>query len=400
MDKPDPYADDPFFKRGKDWNWNACVGPQGSEENYLNGYIESALELAMLVIQNNMWGHRDTLILPILYNARHGLELGLKFAIDRFVIAGVVKRDWLRRNHNIKAHWGFLNASAIGDEKFGKTIKHLQPFVDSLSRIDTDGQELRYHTNRQNDPSLANYPLVNFLIVRSGLVMLKELIRDLQIRTVELIEERDTKTYTNICSRTDLLTIASLLPSRDRWKTEEFVECKNKIRERFRLSTKQFSSALDVIQKNREMRAAIGMESDFVHLTNETIIFVVNLWRNLHPARATTKTALDDCLVDDMFDDSTIARASMVGEVIDAILSKLSPEGVAELSALYYLGRDGIFVEYYEAMIQRTYNNFTVLGGTTGVICQLMEKNNLLDSIQLAVAKVGRLSLQERLKGM
>jgi len=60
--------------------WNACIGKQGHEENYLDGYIEAAIELAGAVLDKNMFEKRDTLVLPILYNARHALELALKFA--------------------------------------------------------------------------------------------------------------------------------------------------------------------------------------------------------------------------------------------------------------------------------------------------------------------------------
>lgn len=79
MDDTDPYANDPFFKRGSDADWNACIGPQGDEENYIDGYIEAAIELSNAVITNTLLGKRDTLILPILYNVRHGIELALKF---------------------------------------------------------------------------------------------------------------------------------------------------------------------------------------------------------------------------------------------------------------------------------------------------------------------------------
>ena len=112
----DPYADDPFFKRKLDTDWNACIGKQGNEENYLDGYIEAAMELADAVIDKKLFAKRDTLVLPILYNARHAIELALKFTEDRLVVAGVLPATG-RRNHNIKTHWDRLNAAAVGDEK-------------------------------------------------------------------------------------------------------------------------------------------------------------------------------------------------------------------------------------------------------------------------------------------
>src|SRR4051812_42217787 len=88
---PDPFADDPFFKRRLDTHWNACIGRQGDEENYVDGYIEAARELVAAVIDRRQHGKRDTLVLPILYNARHAVELVLKFVTDRLSDAGVMR---------------------------------------------------------------------------------------------------------------------------------------------------------------------------------------------------------------------------------------------------------------------------------------------------------------------
>jgi hypothetical protein len=94
----DPYPNDPFFKRKLRSIWNACIGDQGDEENYLDGYIEAAMELAGPVIDKKMIEKRDTL-----YNARHAVELALKFATDRLAGAGLTSSVG-RRSHNIKAH--------------------------------------------------------------------------------------------------------------------------------------------------------------------------------------------------------------------------------------------------------------------------------------------------------
>ena len=87
----DPYSDEPFFKRNPVSTWNACIGKQGYEEHYIDGYIEAAMELAGGVIDKKMYRSRDTLVLPILYNARHAVEFTLKFATDRLVEAALIQ---------------------------------------------------------------------------------------------------------------------------------------------------------------------------------------------------------------------------------------------------------------------------------------------------------------------
>jgi hypothetical protein len=89
--RADPYSDEPFFKRNPVSTWNACIGKQGYEEHYIDGYIEAAMELAGAVIDKKMYEKRDTLVLPILYNARHAVELALKFATDRLVEAALIQ---------------------------------------------------------------------------------------------------------------------------------------------------------------------------------------------------------------------------------------------------------------------------------------------------------------------
>ena len=42
-DETDPYASVPFFKRIFGGQWNACIGKQGHEKNYIDGYIEAAI---------------------------------------------------------------------------------------------------------------------------------------------------------------------------------------------------------------------------------------------------------------------------------------------------------------------------------------------------------------------
>ena len=279
MTETDPYANDPFFKFVPNAQWNACIGRQGHEENYLDGYIEAAIELADAIIEKKMFAKRDTLVLPILYNARHAVELALKFATDRLVGAGVVKDDGRRPSHNIKAYWDRLHDSAIGDEKLARTITALKPFIDSLSQIDSDGQELRYHQNRDSNRSLENFGLANLRLIQISLGELQKLLADLKNRTVDFVSEHATGSFTNRCSRSDLIEIAQMIPLRDQWATEVFDKQKAIVKERYGLSNKQFSIALDCIQAIRETRALIGLETDLLHLTDDEIVWIVEQWR-------------------------------------------------------------------------------------------------------------------------
>jgi len=161
-------SDDPFFSLPKNSTWNACIGKQGDELHYLDGYIESAWELADAVIEKEMYGKRDTLVLPILYNARHAVELLLKFVANQLAECGAIPHGH-RPDHDIQSHFDLLVGSKVGDEKLREGLAALERFVVSLARIDDDGQELRYHVTRSGEISLKGESLANIAIIRTSL---------------------------------------------------------------------------------------------------------------------------------------------------------------------------------------------------------------------------------------
>ena len=134
---------DPFFEFLSDTGWNACVSKQGYEENYVDGYMEAAQRLVALVMDEQLAGSRDTLVLPILYNARHGIELALKFYINRLHEIGMLAARHAV-NHDIRSHWRHLVDAEVGDEAVRSLVANLGPYVESLAAIDDDGQQLRY----------------------------------------------------------------------------------------------------------------------------------------------------------------------------------------------------------------------------------------------------------------
>ena len=127
--------DDPFFRLTEASDWNACIGRQGTEENYLDGYIEAAIELVTTVLDKKMFAKRDTVVLPVLYNARHAIELVLKYVVNRLAEEGLV-RPPSKPHHDIQRYLKLLDEAEIGDEKLRDCTAKLKPFITSLSRID------------------------------------------------------------------------------------------------------------------------------------------------------------------------------------------------------------------------------------------------------------------------
>jgi hypothetical protein len=242
--------------------------------------------------------------------------------------------------------------------------------------------------------------VANLKLIRESLRELEKFVSDLKYRTVDFIEEHATGTYTNRCSRADLLAITRLLPRRDLWKSEVFGQQKKIVQDRYGLTNKQFCVALDVIQRNREMRSILGMESDLKHLADDDIVWVVEQWRRLHPLGEQNEGGwaldyFDATRFETMKEEAEISR-----EVMTAVESRLSPEALAELEAMFYLERERMFVEYYERMIARVRKEHAAAKDPQAEVLHLMEKTNFLHCMQGAAARLGRLLLAERLKAM
>lgn len=400
---PSPQVDDPFFRlpshRDKDSQWNACIGQQGREENYVDGYIQAAIELATAVIEKRMYPERDTLILPILYNARHALELSLKFAISRLNQMGVIKNPH-QKNHDIMSHWERLGGSVLGDEALRQYVAALKPYVTSLSQIDDDGQELRYSENRDGQKSLADRSLANIAMIRRSLDDLSKVMSRLKYRVLALADERNTGSFTSVCSRSDLLEIARMLPPASDWREPAFEEAKANVMRRFSLTSRKFSEAVDLIKDNREMGVMIGLEKELVYLSDQKALFVVEQWSKRHPPCA----ASDDLGTDHFGEidwDAMREHGRISHEVDQAICEALAPDEIADLEAIFYIGRNGVFFcEDYENEVMFRREELRLDDRLAERVNHLMEKTNFLVCFAGGIAKLGRPSLSSELMGM
>lgn len=388
---------DPFFSLPQNSEWNACIGRQGDEENYADGYIEAAIELATAVIEKGMYEKRDTLVLPILYNARHAIELNLKLIIGEFVRTGILNARH-PANHDILSHLKLLEAQAVPDELFRERLSALRPFVHSLAKIDDDGQELRFHENRDGQRSMEGKALANIAVIKTSLVTLQEALKNLKFRAYSLCDEWHTGTRTTRCSRRDLVKIAKSLPQRRNWDSREFVECKQAIRERYGLGNRQFSLALDQVQATRELAGLIGIESDLVHLSDQKAEFLLEQWKKLHPPRDPKDTS-GLVYFSERDWDAIMKGRETEAEVISEIIAALSEEEFADAETIFYLARDGVFPEFYEDRLERKKAEFRARCDFRQEVHDLMSKTNFRSCFVKGLRAVGRGALSVRLSG-
>lgn len=389
---------DPFFETIHDGQWNACVGVQGDEQNYVDGYIEAALELASAVIDKRLVASRDTLAMPILYNGRHALELSLKFAINRLHSMGAIKSTHVP-NHDILSHWVHLRDAGVGDVALRQLIADLEPYVVSLAKIDDDGQELRYPTNRDGKKSLDTVAVVNLPHIRKSLEVMSGILTRLKYRIIDLADERGTGSYTKGCSREDLQSIARMLGDYSTWTESSFDNRKAAVREKFGLSSNKFSDAVNQIRGSRPLAALIGIETQLTYLTDEKAVFAIEEWIKAYPPRVHNPEDLGT----DYFDrdwDKVVEHQRVTKELINAIMENLSDEELSDLEVLYYIGRGGEFGEHYDAMLADTLAKHKLAKSRWDGVYHIMTKANLVDNVIIGSRAVGRPSLADKLQAI
>lgn len=387
---------DPFFETIHDSEWNACVGVQGSALNYVDGYLEAARELIAAVIDKRLMASRDTLAMPILYNCRHGLELALKFAIDRLHKLGMIAAAH-PINHDIQSHWQHLRDGNIGDAQLKQLIGELEPFVVSLASIDQDGQELRYAVNRDGGRSLEGLAVVNLPLIRHSIDAMSAILERIKTRLFDLDEERPTGTHTDECSRADLTAIASIIGDHATWREPSFDDRKREAMERFGLGSRKFSSAVTAIRKSRPLAALAGLESELRYLGDEKAVQALDLWAKAYPVKPYDP---DDLGMDYFGRDwaKFSEEARIARELDEATLQLLTLEEFADLQVVFYIGRDRVKGEHYDDYLDRTLEEHQIARSRWELVHHIMSKTNLLDAVVDGAVAVGRTSLAGKLR--
>jgi hypothetical protein len=385
--------EDPFFALVADTQWNACVGKQGSAENYVDGYLEAAQVLISTLISSRMMGSRDTLAMPILYNCRHAIELSLKHLIDQLTRSGIsIPQGPV--DHDISLLLTRLIGARIGDEAVRMRLNELVPFVKSLAQIDNDGQQLRYARDREGTRSLESVALVNLKVIGYSIAKLSKILSSLKYRASDLIEERMVGSHTAHCSREDLKVIAGMLGPHSSWGESSFKERKLRVRERFDLSGGEIDKAIDVIRNSAPLAAEIGIEASLLHLSDEKVMRIFETWLPEQGRRAESDDGLGYQLADLHRVREYVVR---VDQLDDVLVDMLTLEEVADLEALFYIGRDHVLGEYYAKNVAGSAVDLRRLPSLKTGVHHLSTKMNLLICVIDGITAVGRASLAARL---
>ena len=242
--------------------------------------------------------------------------------------------------------------------------------------------------------------MANIAVIRDSVVQLGKLMEALKYRVIEFGEERATGTFTAEFSRSDLIVIAGRLPPIDRWRDPVFDEVKKTLMTEFGLSGKKFSAAINAIKSSRATCRRLGQTTDLKHLTDAHALFAIGQWALIHPNEPDPEgLGLDWEAARDF--DAMARRHAVEKDVIAAISETLTLDEIADLEAIYNVGRLKQFAEHYDGILKLACDRRHLEGDDLWeAVHYLVTKTNLQSGVAHGLFMLGRPDLAAQVKAI
>lgn len=261
----------------------ACVGDNGGTYNMdiKNGF-QRTVEI-LIDILNKENEVEDILVYPIVYNARHSIELSLKIIIEQLwkiqKQKGINKSEEVISQEKKEIHTHDIKVLYDTIEKLGKIDRRIPDYykdIEDLIKIyyfDRDGDAFKYESDKEDHPHMIQNGIshisVNTLGKQFKIVM--NLFDNMIYFLEDCIREYNLNTFTKNLSRKDIEDISKLIPERTKWGEDSFDKVKEEIKEKYNLSNKEFSNALNIIQKHKEFCVNIGCELPYQQINEDEL---------------------------------------------------------------------------------------------------------------------------------
>jgi hypothetical protein len=145
-----PKKGDRLLRTSDDWQTSASFAPhQMSRDAFIwDGYMTAG---ATLIDEAERRPHeRYTLVYPILFNYRHGLETAMKWTIERYGTLANVALDPDVRNHDLWALWKQCKAIllSVPTSDDDEPLRAVEQVVKDFHDLDQYAVALRYSKNK------------------------------------------------------------------------------------------------------------------------------------------------------------------------------------------------------------------------------------------------------------
>jgi hypothetical protein len=347
----------------------ACVGENGgtTDEDIRNGF-KRTVEILTEAVKSNQ-EIEDFLVYPIVYNARHGIELSLKITIKKLWIIEEKKgikysvEQWEQRKRNLHTH----DISSLYEIAYVKrTIDRRIPiYFQGIAELiqfyyfDVDGDAFKYESDKENEPHM-----IKNNISHISIQLLEAEFKESMKKFDELIYFLDTcifeyslGTFTKNLSRNDIMYISERVPNYEQWGTDEFKKIKKEIVKKYCISNKEFSKALKLIKENRRFSVNIGCEKIFGTITEDELKEYAKLVKYY-----CEKNEFKDLEMTRVYN---LEKMQQNATILQNYLSKISMSTLNTLLCFYEMDDRELEVEkldiIYEDIVKSTFNKLYII---------------------------------------
>ncbi|WP_290734623.1 MULTISPECIES: hypothetical protein [unclassified Fibrobacter] len=266
--------------------YNACVGENGgaSIRTYASGYKESTAILLKKALRNS--AYLDILVYPIVYNARHYIELSLKSTIEYLDFFNKVLNPKFCAEKNLKTHslkelMNKIKVLSAVEPRYKEVVECVEDFVSDYYEIDDSAETFRFplfHNGMKKH--LEDQGCINLGDFADQFSKMSEQLDLLDTVNDCLNEEYRVETVACGLSRDVLQQIAQKLPTLP-WNRESlFDKIAEEIKTQYSLSANQFSKVIDKIKTHREFSSYFGKEIALEDLSVKRLRYFRKVYEN------------------------------------------------------------------------------------------------------------------------
>ncbi len=378
--------------------YNACVGNNSLHNlhTYAEGYLQAAKILLSQIFEKQLLYERDTLVHPILYSARHAIELSIKHVLTKLNECDIKTDEKQLHGHSLKELWHLFEIQTQFDRRLKIIVENVKPIVKQFDEADPDAQDFRYPKNVEGVQTLEGKFIVDLITVGKLVYYLDEKILKLFELIRIIVDERNLNAFTKEMNRDELRQLSIELPSYKTWaKSEDFEKVKQLWRKNLGLSNNAFSRAVNFIKNHREFAGNIGIEHDFISLNEEL----------LREVMATAYDVKKERIADREIEGfARMIKPDPSYKYLAALTDKLSADAIAELSAIFYISRDHRYSEEFDFVYNYHQRDFKGLTGERlekakkQSFFHVFSKSNFINEVVGGLGKIGKLSLAKELE--
>ena len=225
----------------------------------------------------------DLLVYPIVYNARHSIELSLKIVIKMLwelerkkkishLVEFIVERKKKLHTHNIEELYKMACENKNIDRRIPAYFENIEDMI-QFYYFDEEGDAFKYELNKDDQPHMIKNKIshISIELLETEFKEVMKKFDDLICFLESCVDEYSLGTFTKSLSRVDIWEISKKLPAYEEWSTEKFKEVKEQIKQKYRLGSKELSDALNLIKEHRLFSTNIGCEKIFGTVTEDEL---------------------------------------------------------------------------------------------------------------------------------